>query len=159
MMDAKFEDGVEQDLRLKAESDEDLQVIAALIQDAILPATEMRWAASQMQFSLLLNRFRWEDKDNAEQQRRDFERVQSLLVFNSVIKVQSNAIDQTDEDTILSIMSITFEPGADGAGQIEIVLAGDGGIKLSVECIDAVLKDVTKPYIAPSKSAPSHTLD
>jgi hypothetical protein len=43
MADAKFEDGAEQALSLKAETAEDLAVISALVQDAVLPATEMRW--------------------------------------------------------------------------------------------------------------------
>lgn len=159
VQDAKFEDGVEQDLRLKAESEEDLNVIAALAQDSVFPATEIRWAASQMQFSILLNRFRWEDKSRAEQQNRDYERVQSVLMVNSVLKVQSNGIDPKDADTILSLIAIGFVPTEDGAGTIELILAGDGAIRLTVECIDVTLQDVTRPYVAPSKSVPSHELD
>ncbi|MEL6889816.1 MAG: DUF2948 family protein, partial [Pseudomonadota bacterium] len=55
-----------------------------------------------------------------------------------------------------SILSISFEPDADGAGDMTLILAGDGAIRLSVEAIDATLRDVTRPYVAPSKSVPEH---
>ena len=73
--DARFEDGGEKPLRLRAEDAEDLQVISALTQDAIFPITEMKWEASRRRFSLLINRFRWEDKAKAELRGRAVERV------------------------------------------------------------------------------------
>lgn len=157
--DAKFEDGVEQAVALLAEDAEDLGVISALTQDAVFPITEMKWDATKRQFALLLNRFRWEDKDFAERQARTYERVQAVLVFDSVLSVASNGLDRTDKDMILSLLHIGFVAGDDGAGTIELTLAGDGAIRLDVECIDALLKDVTKPYGAPSKAAPKHALD
>jgi len=39
--DARFEDGAERPLRLKALDAEDLSVISALAQDAVFPAREM----------------------------------------------------------------------------------------------------------------------
>ena len=59
--DAKFEDGGEEALRLLAMDQEDLQVLSTLVQDAVFPAAEMAWDAKHRRFSLLLNRFRWED--------------------------------------------------------------------------------------------------
>ena len=59
--DARFEDGTEKPLRLRAIEIEDLPVIAALSQDAIFLASEMQWQKSKHRFAILLNRFRWED--------------------------------------------------------------------------------------------------
>jgi len=56
----------------------------------------------------------------------------------------------------LSLMSVDFEPSEDGAGDVTLTLAGDGAIRLSVEALDVTLKDVTRPYLAPSKAAPDH---
>ncbi|SDX88068.1 Protein of unknown function [Ruegeria halocynthiae] len=156
MTDASFEDGREAPLNLGAEDADDLQVIATLTQDAVFPVTEMTWRPSERRFALLLNRFRWEDKDAATRRGRAFERVQSVLVFGSVLSVASQGINRSDKDMILSLLSVEFEPAKDGAGQILMTLAGDGAIRLSVEAIDATLKDVTRPYVAPSGQAPQH---
>ncbi|MEO1108919.1 MAG: DUF2948 family protein [Pseudomonadota bacterium] len=156
MTDASFEDGREAPLNLGAEDADDLQVISTLSQDAVLPVTEMTWQPSQRRFGLLLNRFRWEDKDAATRRDRPFERVQSVLVFDSVLSVSSQGIDRNDKDMILSLLSVDFEPGEDGSGLILLTLAGDGAIRLKVEAIDATLKDVTRPYLAPSGQAPHH---
>lgn len=153
MTDATFEDGREAPLNLGALDADDLQVISSLAQDAVFPITEMRWQMRQRRFALLLNRFRWEDSG---QSRHAPERVQSLLTFDDVLGVASQGIDRSDTDTVLSLLSVGFEPGADGAGEIQLTLAGDGAIRLSVEAISATLKDVTRPYVAPSKSTPSH---
>lgn len=153
MSDAKFEDGREAPLNLGALDAEDLQVVSSLAQDAVFPITEMSYQRVQRRFGLLINRFRWED---AGQGRHAPERVQSVLAFDTVLNVATQGIDRADKDTILSLLSISFEAGADGAGEILLTLAGDGAIRLRVEAIEATLKDVTRPYLAPSKSAPRH---
>lgn len=149
--DARFEDGRERSLNLGAEDVEDLQVISSLCQDAVFPITEMKFA--KRKFALLLNRFRWEDEART---RRSPERVQTVLLFEDVLGVSSQGIDLGDKDTVLSLLSVTFEAGEDGTGDVILTLAGDGGIRLRVEALGATLKDVTRPYLAPSKSVPDH---
>ncbi|WP_171123581.1 MULTISPECIES: DUF2948 family protein [unclassified Ruegeria] len=156
MTDASFHDGREAPLNLGAQDPDDLQVISTLTQDAVFPITEMTWRPSQRRFGLLLNRFRWEDKEAATLRDRPFERVQSVLVFDSVLSVASQGIDRSDKDMVMSLLSVDFEAAEDGAGQVLLTLAGDGAIRLTVEALDATLKDVTRPYQAPSGQAPHH---
>ncbi|GAB5439235.1 DUF2948 family protein [Falsiruegeria mediterranea] len=157
MVDATFEDGREAPLNLGALDDEDLKVISTLSQDAVFPITEMSWRASERRFALLINRFRWEDEDAARKRGRAFERVQSVLVVDNVLKVASQGIDRSDKDMVLSLLSVEFEAGEDGTGHVLLTLAGDGAIRLQVEALDVSLKDVTRPYVAPSKHVPSHS--
>jgi hypothetical protein len=156
--DARFEDGGEAPLNLGALDGEDLAVLSALAQDAVFPATEMQWRAGERRFALLVNRFRWEDAPKAERRGRPVERVQTVLVVDNVLGVASQGIDRKDGDTILSLLSLTFEPGEDGAGHVLLTLAGDGAIRLWVEALEVTLKDVTRPYKAPSGKAPTHDL-
>ncbi|EEW60367.1 MAG: DUF2948 family protein [Tritonibacter mobilis] len=156
MSDASFEDGRERPLNLGAYEAEDLEVISSLVQDAVFPVTEMSWRASARRFAILLNRFRWEDRVAAERRGRAYERVQSVLLAENVLNVASQGIDRTDKDMILSVLSVTFEQGEDGAGHLLLTLAGDGAIRLSVEALEVTLKDVTRPYRAPSKHMPQH---
>ena len=154
--DARFEDAGDRPLNLGALDGEDLQVLSALAQDAIFPITEMQWVPGENRFALLLNRFRWEDAPVAEQRGRPVERVQSVLVVDNVQSVASQGVDRGDKDVILSLLSITFEAGKDAAGEVLLTLAGDGAIRLSVEALEATLKDVTRPYVAPSGHVPDH---
>ena len=153
--DARFEDAREAPLHLKALDAEDLQVISALVQDAVFPVTEMTWDQAGRRFALLLNRFRWEDA-RAATRRRDYERVHSVLIIEDVLKVSTQGMKQADKDVILSLLSMSFELGEDGMGRVELTLAGDGAIALEVEALEVTLKDVTRPYVAPSRAQPSH---
>lgn len=156
MADATFDDGREAPLNLGALEAADLQVISSLVQDAVIPASEMSWRSKERRFALLLNRFRWEDQAAAEARGRAYERVQSLLVVDNVLGVASQGIDPKDKDLILSLLSVSFEPGEEGSGHVQLTLAGDGAIRLSVEALELTLRDVTRPYQAPSGAAPAH---
>jgi hypothetical protein len=156
MTDARFEDGDDAPLRLIAQAPDDLEVMAALVQDAVFAITDMTFARRQHRFALLLNRFRWEDKPLAERAGRPFERVRSLMVFDNVLGVRSQGIDRGEADTILSLLQVRFLPGAEGAGVVELILAGDGVVALQVEALDVTLTDVSRPYRAISGKAPDH---
>jgi len=147
--DARFEDGGEKALRLKALEAEELPVIASLVQDAVFPGSEMTWDRRGRRFALLLNRFRWED-------RRAPERVQSVLTIEDATKVASQGVARGDGDTVLSLLTLAWEPGEDGAGACVLTLAGDGAIRVEVEALEVTLTDVTRPYLAPSGKVPGH---
>ena len=151
--DARFEDGREAPLNLGAMDAEDLKVLSSLAQDAVFPASEMHWNRRKGQFALLLNRVRWEDEGAS---RHAPERVQSVLAFNTVQAVASQGLPKGDADTILSLLNVAFEETNAPSGHIILTLAGDGAIRLSVEAIEASLRDVTRPYVAPSGKLPDH---
>ncbi len=156
MSDARFEDGGDGPLRLKALDSDDLTVLSALVQDAVFPASEMIWTKKDRRFALLLNRFRWEDADRAGTRQRPVERVQSVLLVEDVLAVQSQGVARGNSDTVLSLLSVAFEAGEDGTGRVILTLAGDGAVALTVETLEVVLKDVTRPYVAPSRKVPGH---
>lgn len=151
MADARFEDGASHPLNLVARDEDDLAVISALVQDAVLTAGDLRYRKSKRQFALLINRFRWEDGAL-----RSPERVRSLLVFDDVGVVQGQGIDRRDPDLVLSLLSLGFALGNDGTGVVTLTFAGDGGLALGVEALGVSLKDVTRPYTAPSGKRPAH---
>ncbi|GGF44196.1 Protein of unknown function [Mameliella alba] len=154
--DARFEDGGERPLNLGALDAGDLEVISSLVQDAVLPVTEIRWQASKRRVGLLVNRIRWEDVDAARARGRPVERVQSLLVIDNVLGMASQGVDRSDRDMILQLMSVTFEPGEDAEGFVVLTLAGDGALRAKVEALEVALRDVTRPYLAPSGKLPDH---
>ena len=156
MTDARFRDGEEGPLRLLAQEAADVPVLSALLQDAVLPAGEMRYDRRRRRFAALLNRFRWEDRDEAAREGRPYERVRALLTVEDVLAAKVMGVDPGRKDEILSVLSLAWEPGGDGTGRLVLTLAGDGAVALEVETLDARLEDVTRPYIAPSRRAPDH---
>jgi len=156
MTDARFEDGSDAPLALIAQDAEDLGVISALLQDAVMVVSDMRYVAKRRELGVLLNRFRWEDRAAAEREGRSYERVRCLLVFNDVLKVAAQGVQQAEADTILSLLSLAFEPGEDGMGRVRLTLAGDGEVVLDVESLNVTARDVTRPYAAPSRKVPDH---
>lgn len=149
-------------LRLMAETADDLGVMSALVQDAVARAREIAWMPRRRRLALLLNRFRWEDRAVAERQGRPYERVRTCLLFDNVLAVRGRGVDPRDAQAALSLLRIDFAPepreGGTG-GLVTISLAGGGEIALDVECIEARLVDMSRPWEAQSGAAPDHSLD
>jgi len=82
--------------------------------------------------------------------------LQSVLSVEDVTKVASQGIDRGETDLVLSLLTLDWTPGEDGMGRITLVLAGDGAVALEVEALEVTLRDVTKPYVAPSGQVPDH---
>ena len=156
--DARFEDGGAAPLRLWAQDADDLLAISALVQDAVFPVTEMRWQRSRRRFAILLNRFRWEDAETAARRARPFERVQSLLTVENVGNVKVQGVNPGDRDQVLSLLSLAWEMTDAPSGRLILTLAGDGALGVEAEALEVTLRDVTRPYVAPSGRAPKHPL-
>jgi len=154
--DAGFNDALDRPLNLGAQDAEDLQVISSLTQDAVLTVDDLKWNRAERQVVFLLKRFRWEDVELAKQQGRDPERVQSLLVIQNATGLASQGIDRKQVDIVLSLMSVEFSGAEDGVGDLILTFSGDGALKVQVDGLDVALRDVTRPYVAPSKQVPNH---
>ncbi len=154
MTDARFEDVGGGPLRLRALDADDLQVISAAVQDAVLPASEIGWDRRRRRFALLVNRLRREERSTGGTP----ERVRSILAIEDVMHVATQGLDRRDADMVLSLLAIDWEPGADGTGRVVVTLAGDGAVAVDVEALEVTLTDVTRPYRAVSGRMPDHGL-
>ena len=47
-------------LKLRAVTAEDLRLVSACLQDALVTVSDMNWFGAQLRFAVLANRFRWE---------------------------------------------------------------------------------------------------
>lgn len=137
-------------LKLLALDRDDLQVISSCCQDAVLKVGDLEYLAAQKQFALSLNRFAWE----VDGVSKTPERRKSVLHFARVNSVQVSGIDRSDKEMVLSLLAVLFEPEEEPSGAIELVFAGDGAIRLNVECIEAQLSDMPAAWEA--KGRPSH---
>ena len=157
--DASFHDADEKPLRLFAQGAEDLEVVSALLQDAVGSAADVAWLRRRRRLALFLNRFRWEDKGRAEAAGRPFERVRAVLLAENVTAVRAAGVNPRDPDQIFAVLSIAWEGAEDPedpSGTLRVTLSGDGEIAVDAEYLDLRLEDVTRPYLAPSGKAPEH---
>ncbi len=134
-------------LKLMALDSEDLSVISSCCQDAVLKIGEMNYLAKEKRFVMTLNRFAWE-KENAKERRR------SVLHFERVNSVKLQGLNREEADLVTSLLAITFEETDAPGGVLELIFAGDGAVRLDVECIEAQLSDMPAAWEA--SSIPSH---
>ena len=135
-------------LRLAAGDAEDLEVLSARLQDAVFKLKDASWQPKQRRFAAVVNRLQWEEGGKT--------RVRAGLHFDGVLKVQSSHVKLGADEAVVSVLALRFVPGGneDPGGVIEIVLAGGGAIRLTVECIEGELADMTTPWAA--RATPDH---
>jgi hypothetical protein len=152
--DARFADGADRALRLLAETAEDLAVMAALAQDAVGRASDAAWLKKRRRFVAVVNRFRWEDKAAAERARRPYERVRAALSVENALAVRARGVPPRQPGAVFNLLDIAFEPGADGAGLLRLILSGEAEIAIEIEALDVTLHDLSKPWA--TAAAPAH---
>lgn len=133
-------------LRLLAEDQEDLAVISAALQDAVAKVGDIAFEAKARRLTILFNRFRWEAGTR--------QRVRAALQVGGVLKVQARRIRRDRPDAVVSLLAASFEPTEAPGGVITFTFAGGGDLRAQVECVDAVLADLSEPW--PTPRTPAH---
>jgi hypothetical protein len=133
-------------LRLRAEDEADLTVIAAALQDAVAKLRDIAFDARARTLTLACNRYRWEAGSK--------ERVRAGLQLSGVLGVKSHMLRRGADDAVVDLLDIAFEAGEAPGGTIILKFAGGGALRADVECIDAVLADVSTPW--PARGQPQH---
>ena len=134
-------------LRLLAEDAEDLAIISAALQDAILRPADIVWEKTARRLTIEFSRFCWECGGT---------RVRSAMQFGDVQAVQSRGLPRLP-DTHLELLALDFAPGELPGGWVTLMFAGGGDLRLEVECLDAVVVDISDRW--PARAAPSHPED
>ena len=129
-------------LKLAGKDADDLQVISAMIQDALVPLADVAFLADEQRFVLALNRYRWND-------RKEQTRTHAILSFQQVQRVQSKGLSRRDPDKMLSLLGVTGENVI-----VQLEFSEIGTIRLIVAAIDCQLIDVGEPW--PAASTPAH---
>lgn len=139
-------------LKLLALDEDDLKVVSAHVQDAVMKVRDLDFISATKQFVVPMYRFAWEKE--ASLARPQPERRNCLLHFGRVLSVKLSGISRDKPEDILSLLAITFAPTDAPAGSIDLVFAGGGAIRLEVECIEARLTDLGGAWGASSR--PEH---
>lgn len=141
-----------QPLRLMAGDAEDLGVMSACLQDAVAKLGNMIWLPEERRFALVANRFVWEC--GGDRRSGPFARVRVGVHFDDVKSVKFQYLRTDAKDAVVELLSIRFEPGDDGAGEIILDFSGGGAIRLEVESVNAYMSDMSEPWRTRAK--PKH---
>ena len=133
-----------QPLRLLAEDAVDLQIISAALQDAIMRPVDIRWEREARRLTIVLSRFCWECGGT---------RVMAAMQFGDVEAVKSRRLPRLPESA-LELLALDFEPTEAPGGRVILMFAGGGDLRIDVECLDAVLTDLSDRW--PARVAPTH---
>ncbi|MFQ5784976.1 MAG: DUF2948 family protein [Alphaproteobacteria bacterium] len=161
-------------LKLRAHDAEDLQAIAACLQDALVPLSDVAYLKPEKRFVMVANRFRWEgaatqgpaaarpepgspgdarfEAAGKDRPARFFERVNCGVCFDRVTKVRVRGVDLRDREQILNLLTLGAAPGA-----ITLVFSGGAEIRLEVSQIRCHMEDLGEPWPTPWR--PSHPLE
>jgi len=144
------------DLKLIALDAEDLSVISAHLQDAVLKVADLAFLPREKRFAAVANRFDWVEALNSDAAKnKHYARRRTALRFERVLSAQVHGIDLKNKGAVVSLLAIGFEPaGEPPEGNITLQLADGGAVRLHVECIEAELRDLGPVWEA--KSKPQH---
>ena len=142
-------------LKLRAADLEDLAVVSAILQDALVTVGEMAYLPDEKRFVLVANRFRWEPP--VGEARKNFERTLSGLCVDDVTRVQRRGFHPREEERILSLLAIRAAGGTVEKPEALILdFAGGTSIRLEVGRVLCHLDDLGEPW--PTRWRPKHAV-
>ena len=144
----------EKNLKLIARTEEDLRVLSAHLQDAIINVSEIANLEKNKIFLLQLNRFMWEDVEKGVFRKN--KRIRTILKFENVLKANSKNINQSKKNKFLDFLTIESRQMPDNNYEMKIVFAGDLIIKIIAEVIEVTLDDQGEAW--ETKNIPKHKL-
>ena len=139
-------------LKLIANSDEDLRIISAHLQDSIVYTSDIANLKKSRIFLMQLNRFMWEDVEKGVFRKN--KRIRTILKFDNVINVLSKGINQKKKQRFLDFLALESNILTDKTYEIKLIFSGEAIIKVNTEVIDVTLDDQGAPW--ESKTKPKH---
>lgn len=139
-------------LKLIVLDEEDLAVVSANLQDAVVRVGDMAYLPRSRRFALMLGRFDWLGSEHGR-----CERHHSGLHFERVLRAAISGFDQRAAETVLNLLSIGFEPGDAPGGVVLLTFSGGAAVRLDVECLEAEMHDLGDCW--PARHKPGHAID
>lgn len=151
------------DLKLIAFDTEDLGVISAHLQDAVLRVGDMAYLPREKRFVAIANRFDWAKAASVPTASQltgggEYERRRAGIRVERVNDAKIQGFDPADKRNALALLAVTFEPtgGADSPeGNVTLTFSGGAAIRLGVECIEIEMKDLGAAWA--TKRPPEHS--
>lgn len=143
------------DLKLVALDTEDLEIISAHLQDAVMRVGDLAYQPAQKRMAALTNRFNWENiHSSSRKKKKKYERRRSAIRFERVLGAQIQNINLANKDDVIELLAINYEVSEEPEGYISLLFAGGATIRLHVECIEVELNDLGAAW--ETRNKPEH---
>jgi len=142
-----------EELKLVALDRDDIEVVSAHVQDALVRIGDVFWQPREHRFVMALNRFDWM---TAIEPSADYRRCRTALRFERVLSCKCRGLNPADKEARLNLLAVEFAERDAPAGVVTLIFSGGGSIRLDVECLEAELADlgeVTTAEICPDHFA------
>jgi hypothetical protein len=133
---------------------EDLEVISAHLQDALVKVADVIWRPQEKRLVIALNRFDWV---SAQASHPELRRCRSVLRFERVNSCKCRSVNPASKDAILNLLAIEFHDTDSPEGAVTLTFSGGGVLRLEVECLEAELADLGPTWTAATR--PIHLED
>jgi hypothetical protein len=151
-------------LRLRAEDADDLAVLSACLQDALVAVRDIAYDPGARVFMLVTNRFRWEDcrpdaRPGGLFEGAPFERTLCGVSFENVTTAAYRGFRRGEKDRILCLLAIRLAEGTANAPpglRIDLDFAGYARIRLAAAGLRVRARDFGDPW--PTPWQPGHEL-
>lgn len=143
--------GCVDELKLVALDRDDIAVVSAHVQDALVRVGDIVWHPHEHRFVMALNRFDWMAAAGAKPtagQKPDYRRCRTALRFDRVLGCKCRGIEQSDKEARLNLLAVEFAESDAPAGVVKMTFSGGGVIRLEVECLEAELADLGEIFAA-----------
>lgn len=130
-------------LKLIALDDEDLTILSAHLQDAVLRIEDMAYIPQERRFAAIFSRFDWVSAgEKRAANGGGYERRRAALRFEKVMNAQIRQLSLDNKEDALELLAVKFEPATLPSGFVTLFFAGGGAVRLEVDCIEAELRDL-----------------
>ncbi len=133
-------------LKLHAQSSDDIEILSALLQDALIAGADMVFDKAENTFMLVANRYCWELQDAGQQMR-----CMCGVKFGTIGAVRTRGMT-ADKTQFYNLLAIEYDKAAQ---HIMLVFSGGVGIQLEVSSIMIIVRDLAEPH--PSFARPDHS--
>ena len=141
-----------EELKLVALDKDDIEVVSAHVQDALVRVADIFWQPREHRFVMALNRFDWMNAVDAngvkDANSPDYRRCRTALRFERVNACKCRDLDQTRKDALLNLLAVEFVERDPPSGTVTLTFSGGGAIRLEVECLEAELVDLGEVFSA-----------
>ena len=143
-------------VRLRAASVSDVEVISALLQDAIIPGEDMTFDRAGRRFVMVANRFCWDrpplEGVTSESGAPIYERRLCGVRIEGVNGVESAGMPATRRGALFNLLAITVADAADA--RVEILFSDGVSLRLAVDGISILAEDLDDGR--PTSVMPAH---